>query len=208
MAIKGSGAGLKFLRDLVDDAPTTCAIWPLFRDQNGYGRVGYNGDIYWAHRLSCILAHGDPPSDDHEAAHSCGNGKDGCVNPRHLSWQTRSRNQKDRREHGTKAVGVRRPSLRKLTPEKVDEIRKLRGTASQREIALRFGVSDATIRDIYSGKSWSAGPEAWRELTPDEVREIRKLRDYLYMSEVATMFGITESQVWRVQAGKSYRDVA
>lgn len=70
----GHGTGIKFLRALLDNAPPHCVTWPLFRDTNGYGRIGFNGNMEWAHRRMCFLAHGDPPSSAHEAAHSCGNG--------------------------------------------------------------------------------------------------------------------------------------
>jgi hypothetical protein len=63
--------------------------------------LGYLGDTLYAHRLMCQLAHGDPPTPDHIAAHSCGRGHEGCVNPNHLSWKTYSENELDKRVHGT-----------------------------------------------------------------------------------------------------------
>lgn len=206
---KGNGGGARFLRALLADAPPTCVTWPLFRDVNGYGRVGYNGKLTWAHTLMCEMVHGPRPSPDHEATHSCGNGKEGCVNPRHLLWGTRSRNQKDRRFHGTKAEGQwKRPSRRKLTQADVEEIRRLRGQKTQRAIAARFGVTDATIRDIYSGKSWSSGPVKWKELAPAEVAEVRSLFDYLFDHEIGPMFGVGRNTIRRIRAGQSYRDIA
>jgi len=151
----GLGFGLKFLRDLLDNAPPHCVTWPLFRDTNGYGRVSFYGKIEWAHRRMCFLAHGEPPSPAHEAAHSCGNGNRGCVNPRHLSWQTKTRNQLDRRHHGTKNNaywGVEG----KLTREEVIQIRALRGVKTQAEIAGMFAITDATVRDIFSRRTHTA----------------------------------------------------
>lgn len=152
-ARKGRGAAIQFLKALAADSPANCVIWPFFKDRNGYGRLGYQGKGYWAHRLVCELAHGQAPSADHEAAHSCGHGKDGCVNPRHLAWATRTRNQLDRRIHGTKAHSGYRWHP-KLTPVDVIQIRKYKGPMTQAELASTFGVSDATIRDVRSGKSW------------------------------------------------------
>ena len=153
MSKKGQGNGIKFLRALLTDAPADCVIWPQFRDPNGYGRLGHDGKGYWAHLLMCELAHGKPPTPEHEAAHSCGRGHDACVNPRHLSWATKTRNQLDRRAHGTAASAGWRWHP-KLNPEKVLEIRALRGKKTQREIAAMFGVTDATVRDVQSGRSW------------------------------------------------------
>lgn len=199
---RGQGQGIKFINALLDSAPPTCVVWPMNRDPNGYGRVGYNGKLYWTHALVCELANGPRPSKDHEATHSCGNGKGGCVNPRHLKWGTRSRNQLDRRFHGTKSRGHRGAS-RKLTPENVAEIRALKGLETQRAIAAKFGVSDATIRDIYSGKSWKK-PD--RVFTVAEVLEIRKLAEYITQVEIATMFRANHSAIHRICVGRTYKD--
>jgi hypothetical protein len=142
-----------WIREHLDYTEDDCLIWPFFRDANGYGRVKAGTTIGWAHRVICELRNGPAPL-GHEAAHSCGNGRRGCVNPRHLSWKTRRENQLDRRRHGTKAAGAYRWSRSKLKIDQVREIRRLRGLETQRAIADRFGVTDATIRDIYSGKSW------------------------------------------------------
>lgn len=151
--------GMDWLRAHVAHDGAECLIWPRFRDPNGYGRVPGELDgrrtILWAHRVMCELVNGPCPP-DHEAAHSCGRGKFGCVHPKHLSWKTRTANQLDRALHGTKSVGgYRTQSRQKLNPEKVREIRAMKGTKTQRELAAQFGVTDATIRDVYSGKSWA-----------------------------------------------------
>lgn len=204
---KGKGAAITFLRALLADAPATCVTWPMCRDPNGYGRLGHEGGHYWAHRLMCEMAHGPQPSPDHEAAHSCGNGKHGCVNPRHLSWATRNRNQRDRADHGTKARGgYRRPSRRKLTLQQVEEIRALKGQVTQRELATRYDVTDATIRDIYSGKSWTS-PMPWRELTAAEVIEVRALHGVMSTVKIAERFGVGRGSIGRILRGESYKDV-
>jgi hypothetical protein len=122
--------GLEFLKAHANYQGDDCLIWHLFRDHNGYGRVGipkgFKGStrtrVRWAHRIICEIAHGPPPSDTHEASHSCGRGKHGCINPRHLSWKTPSENQRERRKHGTHGKGVGLPRWR-LTPEQVSQIR-------------------------------------------------------------------------------------
>ncbi|WP_420136113.1 HNH endonuclease [Sinorhizobium meliloti] len=98
------------------------------------------------------MVSGEPPSNDHEAAHSCGNRE--CVNPNHLSWKTSSENQLDKIEHGTHTRGERHP-LSKLTSSEVSIIKGLIGSLSLREIAARFSVHEGTIRSIKIGKSWS-----------------------------------------------------
>lgn len=92
----------------------------------------------------CELVHGAPPTPDHEAAHSCGKGHEGCIHPKHLSWATHSENQLDRREHGTnKKKGGPRPII---TPEKAAEIRVLYdGKMPIIYIAAKFGISRSTV---------------------------------------------------------------
>ncbi len=84
-----------------------CLKWPFHTMGNGYGQVNLRGSVMVASRAMCIVAHGDPPSSDYEAAHSCGKGNEGCVNPRHLRWATASENQLERAVHGTSNAGER-----------------------------------------------------------------------------------------------------
>jgi hypothetical protein len=64
-----------------------CLIWPFARSLQGYGYVRFDGETRLAHRVICQLAHGEPPDDASQVAHSCGKGHDGCVNQRHLRWE-------------------------------------------------------------------------------------------------------------------------
>ena len=77
-----------------------CLLWPFQISTTGYGRLEVNGKKKIASRYVCELAHGEPPTRQHEAAHSCGNSK--CVNPKHLRWATHTENEADKLVHGTK----------------------------------------------------------------------------------------------------------
>jgi hypothetical protein len=138
---KGKGQGIAWLKAHVAYQGDDCLPWPLSRDNRvGRGRVGYNGKHLWAHRLMCILAHGEPPTPKHQAAHSCGKGHYGCCNPRHLSWKTNSENQLDRRKNGN-MLRNRSGWRGNLSPEQRAEIVALKGKKPQVEIAKQFGVS-------------------------------------------------------------------
>lgn len=65
-----------------------CVLWPFARAQNGYPEMQHNGKQARAHRVICRLAHGEPPLPHFEASHTCENGHLGCVNPRHLVWES------------------------------------------------------------------------------------------------------------------------
>lgn len=149
-ANRGTGKTLKWLKEHVNHDGNDCLIWPFNRIPNGYGMFGYLGKMYYAHRYMCELVNGPPP-EGHEAAHSCGNGKLGCANPKHLSWKTKSENRLDALRHGT---GVRNRSGPKgsLTDEQVLAIRRLKGQETQDRIAEMFNISAPRVRAIFTGK--------------------------------------------------------
>lgn len=165
---KGKGRGYAFLVAHTSYTGSECLPWPMARDDKGYGIVGHNGKVWKASRLMCVLANGEPPSDSHEAAHSCGNGHDGCVNPMHLSWKTGSQNQVDSVLHGT--AGKKKGRTKAfLAPDQVEQIKGLRGRKSNKELGQEFGVHAETIAKIFRGDSWSGGPENYgRRIDPDE----------------------------------------
>lgn len=172
MAGKGEGKAYKWIQDHRNHDGEYCLIWPFYRNPNGYGQLGYLGQSYWAHRMMCDLVNGPPPSPDHEAAHSCGNGAGGCAHPKHLSWKTKSENLLDCSEHGTQARSYH-GSKGKLTDTQVDEIRTLRGKMTQSEIAIRFGVSDPTVRDILLGRTHTR-PSKIKHFTAEEDAKIKE----------------------------------
>lgn len=131
-----------------------CLLWPFGRNGRGYAEFTYDGRIEGAHRVICRLAHGDEPSSDMDAAHSCGRGHEGCISPVHLSWKTRSDNFDDRRAHGTWPHGEANPHS-SLTADDVREIRGLEGAATQAQIAAKFNIGRQQVGNILRRKSWA-----------------------------------------------------
>lgn len=115
----------------------------------------YEGQQTGAYRVACTLKHGEPPTPEHEAAHSCGNGHFGCINWKHLRWATRGENQDDKVEHGTLLMGSNH-GMSKLNEEQVIEIKRLlaHGVRAAR-IAERFGVTPENISAIKRGLTWA-----------------------------------------------------
>lgn len=146
------GRPLEWLRSHVSHGGSKCLIWPFkSKYKNGYGSVFYDGKLTGAHRVMCRLAHGEPPTREHHAAHSCGNRM--CVNPNHIGWKTPSQNEADKVAHGTDVRGERNPCA-KLNRQQVQDIRSMRGTKSQSSIARQFGVSRRAVGFILSGETW------------------------------------------------------
>jgi hypothetical protein len=133
-----------------------CLRWPFGISLRGYGNFfSANGEIYSPHRYMCELAHGKPPTPKHDAAHNCGKGHLGCVNPRHLEWKTSKENAADKLVHGTRARGSRH-GMAKLTEANVKCIRRLlkTGLLTKVSIAKRFNVTPEAINRIVREKIW------------------------------------------------------
>lgn len=131
-----------------------CLPWKFYRTAQGYGEMSYRGRRSIVSRVVCEIANGPPPTPQHHAAHSCGNGHLGCVTKRHLAWKTRLENMADMVVHGTRPHGERH-GMAKLSESDVRLIRSLRGAATQRVVAKQFGVSQSTVSRIVAGKSWA-----------------------------------------------------
>lgn len=148
------GEPLTWIEDHLSHERDDCILWPYARNKGEEGVVTFQGRQVTASRAMCILAHGEPPADNYDAAHSCGHGHLACMNYRHLRWATRKENFADMEEHGTKLRGER--SLKaKLTEAQVRQIRSLRGSKTLEDLSEQFGVHRATISLIHTRKNWA-----------------------------------------------------
>lgn len=132
-------------------APDACWLWTGARWglHAAYGTIYNQGHKVAAHRAMWITTHDEPIPDGYEVCHTCDNPL--CVNPAHLWLGTHQDNMQDRNAKGR---GGTRP-YRKLTEAQVREIRALRGTVSQRELARRYGVSQPAINLVLKGISYA-----------------------------------------------------
>ena len=148
-----NGRARAWLDNHVDFTGADCLIWPFNCDAHGYGLIQDNGKLARTSRIMCKLRHGEPPTPKHEAAHNCGKGHLGCVNPQHLQWKTAKENSADKLIHGTSQRGEKHGGA-KLTEADVIAIRAISGI-SQRMIAKRYGVNQAQISLIIQHKRWA-----------------------------------------------------
>ena len=148
------GSRIKWIRANKDHKGEECLPWPFSRDHNGYGQVTVNKRVLIASRVMCEVAHGKPPSEAHQAAHLCGNGRLGCTNPNHLVWATVGENVAHREEHGTILRGERCPAS-KLTKKQVLHIFRNRRRVEGKVLARKYGVHVASIYNIWNGHTWA-----------------------------------------------------
>lgn len=151
----GPGKPRQWLLQHVEHDGDGCLIWPFARLSSGYGTVEWDGNTVTAHRQMCRLAHGEPPTTKHNAAHNCGNGFLGCIHPKHLRWATPSENEMDKVAHGTDARGERN-GFHKLTAADVAYIRQTyrRGVVTMQSLADQLGVNKTAINKVLKGDSW------------------------------------------------------
>jgi hypothetical protein len=148
------GVAMKFfLETVLTYEGDECLQWPFWRNNYGYGGLRYDGKDQLVSRLVCLQLYGSPPTPEHHAAHSCGNGENGCVNPHHLRWATRSGNEQDKIEHGTSNRGERQGSAI-LSKDDVISIRQDNSGLSQTELGAIYGVDQSTISNIVTRKRW------------------------------------------------------
>ncbi len=149
------GSAESWLLKQIDCDPDECAIWPFKSKVNGYGSLHADGKKVKAHRFICEKAHGNPPFERADAAHSCG--VRACCNPHHLRWATRKENMKDAASHGTIPRGEQRHNA-KLKLSDIETIRSATD-ASASSLSACFRVSKSTIYKIREGRRWPAPNE-------------------------------------------------
>lgn len=146
---------IAYLRALVGTQEQECIPWPFRRNKYGQSCVQFEGQMRIASRLVHIWSKGEPPTPTHEAAHNCGKGHLGCVNPNHLRWATAAENHADKKLHGTTQEGSKN-GYAKLHESQVRLIlAACRNGAVQKDLAVLYEVSPSTIHLIANGKHWS-----------------------------------------------------
>lgn len=129
-----------------------CLIWPFARNSTGYGVININGKNHIVSRLVCEVVNGQPTV-GLVAAHSCGQGGQGCVNPKHMRWATHAENMAEASVHGAILIGEKSPNS-KLTEKQVRKILSAKGEASQRQLADEYCVDPSLISRIHAGAKW------------------------------------------------------
>ena len=126
------GAPFRFLEQAKEYFGDECLIWPHCKSGTGRGGLAYitigptrkNRKTFLVSRLICEHAYGPPPSDSHQAAHSCGRAHLSCVARKHLRWATPQENAADKNINGTVLRGETVPTA-KLSAETVLTIREM-----------------------------------------------------------------------------------
>jgi hypothetical protein len=156
---RGKGIAFEWLCKHVNHEGKKCLFWPFSKAYGHPSLVGYCGKVFKPTRLMCLLAHGAPPSDLHQASHTCGCGIKGCIHPQHLAWRTRSEFRQNLEQIGPINHGRRG----KITPVQAEEIKAIGDSERQAVIAKRYGISAQRVGQILLGHGFSRPRKVWRE---------------------------------------------
>ena len=197
-----------------------CIEWQGALDKDGYGRIRVGNRIcVRVHRASWAIANNKDPV-GLLVCHHCDNPK--CINPKHLYLGTVLQNNRDRVNRGRSNTqhGESLP-IAKLNIDLVNEILNeyQKEDMSQAMVAKLFGVSQATVSLIVSGKYWkrsgNLGCEAKSrgkareknnnaKVNSDMANEIRKFKGLKSQVEIAKAFGISQQLVSLILLNKAW----
>jgi hypothetical protein len=143
---------MKWIEQHKDYQGDDCLSWPFGKANKGYGLIRTDGGNTLASRYMCTVAHGEPLDQSLHAAHSCHNGHLGCVNPKHLTWQTRDENNQIR----PRARKGSASHFAKLSEGDVSEMRRLYEAKlfTQEKLAEIYGINVATANSALKRKTW------------------------------------------------------
>ena len=135
----------EFIQHTLSSNTDECILWPFqSKNRQGYPVTEINGKTVRVNRYICTKTHGNPPTDKHHAAHTCG--KRICANPKHIEWKTAKDNLHDKISHGTNG--------RKLSTENAIRVYcTVRGIPAK-ALAKHFGLTERTIHHIRSVSTW------------------------------------------------------
>lgn len=135
------------------DPATGCWLWTEYTNQDGYGRIKYQGRKYQAHRLSYHAFVGAIP-ENLCVLHNCHT--PACINPDHLRVGTHQDNMADRHQAGRTYRPVGENNGRaKLTWEQVRAMRHMHTKGVPPRLLVKlFGVSRSAIAFIVRGETW------------------------------------------------------
>jgi len=129
-------------------ADDDCWLWTAAMRRHGYGEIQWRGKVEAATRVSWEIAFGSWPTDG--VLHRCDN--PACVNPRHLFVGDQSVNMTDCAKKNRTARGSRNGQAILSESDVLAIVR--RSGESNAALAREFGVSEATISTVLSGKRW------------------------------------------------------
>ncbi len=123
-----------------------------------YKKIGLTGDDGRRHehtvnRLVALAFHGQPPTPEHDAAHSDGNSMNNRAD--NIQWKTPLENNLDRITHGTMPRGENHKRSKVTESDVRDIFNRLAAGEKERPLAREYGLSKAAVHFIKTGQNWA-----------------------------------------------------
>lgn len=127
-----------------------------FKGTHGWFRLGRRTNAVPTHRAAWLLWLGDLPGDDRSVV-PCRDRRL-CVNPAHLTEADRSEHRASAAALGRRNAprGERRRGATLTNVQARALVRLSRSGWLQRQLAAKFGVTEAMVGQLLSGRSWSS----------------------------------------------------
>ena len=161
----------RFIMKRIVFDPSGCIVWIGATDGKGYARVTAERVTVYGqplmHRYILSLKVQRSLHEWELACHTCD--RPACICPGHLYIGTHQSNANDKVKRGWCAFqkGEQNPKS-KLTVKDVRDVKRLLGLGwDGLSIATEFNVSQSTISDIKTGKTWSHVQWGWGRGTSD-----------------------------------------
>ena len=200
---------------------TGCWEWVGAKNGRGYGKVYYEKENTYTHRLAFKLCFKVELTPEIFICHKCNNTS--CCNPSHLFAGTAKDNTDDCIAKGRLKPGIShgdKNGRAKLKSEQVREIHlKLLNGQALHSIACEYSVSYSIIRNISQGKTWkqidpeqtlnlSLSKKTKFKLDPEKVRQIRqKLAAGQSQYSVAREYSVSPMTIWSISQNKIWKQI-
>ena len=145
-------------------------LTPRAKPPYGFLSVCTDGDRYlYVARGVALAFHGDPPSDEHEAAHA--NGDVANNRPGNLEWSTRLKISDNARQRGTLPIGSKNAMSRLVEAQIPSIIERYAAGESSHALAAEFAMTASEIVNIATGYTWSHVPSAMRAAAIERAKQ-------------------------------------
>ncbi len=145
----------KFVNKKLKTQDDGCGAWTLKRNAQGYGRTGFLGYGFLAHKLSFIAHTRMPIPDKKIVRHKCKN--KACCSIDHLELGSAKENAQDRVRDGTdpSRKGEAHPRST-ITVDTARLIRDSKGNGTAKDRAQRFNCTITVVHNIDYNGSWAS----------------------------------------------------
>jgi len=189
-------------------SPEECWIWQGAVTSGGYGNIRNEYKSLSAHRVAYELHYGTIPP-ELVVRHKCDVKL--CCNPFHLEIGSHKDNSEDMVRRGRSAKGASSGTAKIASSDILEILRLYNSGLTQKQLALRFGISRSNIGLIVNRQTWTdteavAGytkRERATKLKKSDIEEIFNLAEQgLLQREIAVKFGVSRSRIGQILTGQ------